>query len=172
MDHVQVIKGDITKIKVGAIVNAANTTLLGGGGVDGAIHNAAGEELLRECRKLGGCATGKAKITKGFNLPAKYVIHTVGPVWHGGKTKEDDLLISCYKSSLELARHNGIKSIAFSAISCGVYRFPIERAARIAITEVRKYMKEYPAIKKVIFVCFNDEIFQAYQKIMNDEFKG
>jgi O-acetyl-ADP-ribose deacetylase (regulator of RNase III) len=140
--------------------------------VDGAIHNAAGEELLRECRKLGGCATGKAKITKGFNLPAKYVIHTVGPVWHGGKTKEDDLLISCYKSSLELARHNGIKSIAFSAISCGVYRFPIERAARIAITEVRKYMKEYPAIKKVIFVCFNDEIFQAYQKIMNDEFKG
>jgi len=171
MKHMQIIKGDITKIKVGAIVNAANTTLLGGGGVDGAIHGAAGEELLRECRKLGGCATGKAKITKGYNLPAKFVIHAVGPVWHGGKSKEDDLLISCYKNSLELARHNGIKSIAFSAISCGVYRFPIERAARIAITEVRKYMKEYPAIKKVIFVCFNDEIYQAYQKIMTDVFK-
>ena len=158
-------------MKVNAIVNAANTTLLGGGGVDGAIHNAAGEELLRECRKLGGCATGKAKITKGYNLPAKYIIHTVGPVWHGGKTKEDDLLIGCYKNSLDLARHNGIRSIAFPAISCGVYRFPIERAARIAITEVRKYMKEYPAIKKVIFVCFNDEIYQAYQKIMTDVFK-
>ncbi len=171
LKNIQVIKGDITKMKVNAIVNAANTTLLGGGGVDGAIHNAAGEELLRECRKLGGCATGKAKITKGYNLPAKYIIHTVGPVWHGGKTKEDDLLIGCYKNSLDLARYNGIRSIAFPAISCGVYRFPIERAARIALTEVRKYMKEFPAIKKVIFVCFNDEIYQIYQKILKDEFK-
>lgn len=168
MDHVQVIKGDITKLEVDAIVNAANNTLLGGGGVDGAIHNAAGEELLRECRKLGGCATGKAKITKGYNLPAKYIIHTVGPVWHGGKTKENDLLISCYQNSLELARQNGISSIAFPAISCGVYRFPIERAARIAVTEVQKYMKEHPSIKKVIFTCFNDEIYQTYQKILEN----
>ncbi len=171
MDHVQIIKGDITKLEVDAIVNAANTTLLGGGGVDGAIHNAAGKELLRECRKLGGCATGNAKITKGYNLPAKYVIHTVGPVWHGGKTKENDLLISCYQNSLELARQNGVNSIAFPAISCGVYRFPIERAARIAVKEVQKYMKEYPSIKKVIFTCFNDEIYQTYQKILNDEFE-
>ncbi len=171
LKNIQVVKGDITKMKVGAIVNAANTTLLGGGGVDGAIHDAAGEELLRECRKLGGCATGKAKITKGYDLPAKHIIHAVGPVWHGGKSKEDDLLLSCYKNSLELARHNGIKSIAFSAISCGVYRFPIERAAKIAFTVVKKYMREYPEIKKIIFVCFNDEIYQAYEKIMKDEFK-
>ncbi len=171
LKNIQVIKGDITKLKVDAIVNAANTTLLGGGGVDGAIHDAAGEELLRECRKLGGCATGKAKITKGYNLPAKHVIHAVGPVWHGGKSKEDDLLNSCYKNSLELARHNGIKSIAFSAISCGVYRFPIEKAAEIAFTEAKKYMKEYPEIKKIIFVCFNDETYQAYEKIMTNVFK-
>ena len=166
MDNVLVIKGDITKIEVDAIVNAANTTLLGGGGVDGAIHNAAGEELLRECRKLGGCAIGKAKITKGYNLPAKYVIHTVGPVWHGGKTKENYLLRNCYRNSLDIARHNGIDSIAFPAISCGVYRFPVERAAKIALTEVRKYMKEYSEIKKVVFVCFHNETYQAYQKIM------
>ncbi|MDP8201290.1 MAG: glucose-6-phosphate isomerase [Candidatus Tenebribacter burtonii] len=166
LKNIQVIKGDITKMKVGAIVNAANTTLLGGGGVDGVIHNAAGENLLRECRKLGGCAIGKAKITKGYNLPAKYVIHTVGPVWHGGKTKEDELLTNCYKNSLDIARHNGIDSIAFPAISCGVYRFPAEKAAKIALTEVRKYMKEYSEIKKVVFVCFNDEIYQAYQKIL------
>ena len=166
MENIQVMKGDITKLEVDAIVNAANTSLLGGGGVDGAIHNAAGEELLRECRKLGGCATGKAKITKGYELPAKYIIHTVGPVWHGGKTKEDELLISCYKNSLDLAVQNSIKSIAFPAISCGVYRFPIDRAAKIAVTEVRKYLKEHHEIKRIIFVCFNDEIYQAYQKIL------
>jgi glucose-6-phosphate isomerase len=171
MDNVQVIKGDITKLEVDAIVNAANTTLLGGWGVDGAIHTAAGYELLRECRQLGGCATGKAKITKGYNLPAKHIIHTVGPVWHGGKTKEDDLLTSCYRNSLDLARQNGVSSIAFPAISCGAYRFPVDRAAQIAVAEVRRYLKEFPKIKKVIFVCFNKEIYQAYQKIMNDEFK-
>ena len=169
MDNVQVIKGDITKMEVDAIVNAANTTLLGGWGVDGAIHTAAGYELLRECRQLGGCATGKAKITKGYKLYAKHIIHAVGPVWHGGKTKEDDLLTSCYRNSLDLARQNGISSIAFPAISCGAYRFPVDRAAQIAVAEVRRYLKEYPKIKKVIFVCFNNEIYQAYQKIMNDE---
>ena len=170
MDHVQVMKGDITKIKVGAIVNAANTTLLGGGGVDGAIHNAAGEELLRECRKLGGCATGKAKITKGHNLPAKYVIHTVGPVWHGGKTKEDELLRSCYRNSFELASQNAIKSIAFPAISCGIYRFPIEKAAKIAIEEAKNYVKEHSEIKKVLLVCYNEEVYQIYQKILVNDF--
>ena len=168
MENIKVLKGDITKLEVDAIVNAANTSLLGGGGVDGAIHNAAGEELLRECRKLGGCATGKAKITKGYDLPAKYIIHTVGPVWHGGKTKEDELLMSCYNNSLDLATKNNVNSIAFSAISCGVYRFPIDRAAKIAVREVRKYMKEHPVIKKIIFVCFNDEVYQAYQKILEN----
>ncbi len=166
MENIQVVKQDITKLKVDAIVNAANTSLLGGGGVDGAIHNAAGEDLLRECRKLGSCATGKAKITKGYDLPAKYIIHTVGPVWHGGKTKEDELLISCYNNSLDLATKNNITSIAFPAISCGVYRFPIDRAAKIAVREVRKYIKEHPEIEKIIFVCFNDDIYQAYQKIL------
>ena len=166
MENIQVIKCDITKLKVDAIVNAANTSLLGGGGVDGAIHNAAGDELLRECRKLGGCATGKAKITKGYDLPAKYIIHTVGPVWHGGKTKEDELLISCYANSLDLAVQNNIASIAFPAISCGVYRFPKDRAAKIAVREVRQYMKEHTQIKKVLFVCSNDKIYQAYQRVL------
>lgn len=166
--HIQVIKGDITQLKIDAIVNAANTSLLGGGGVDGSIHNAAGVELLRECRKLGGCATGKAKITKGYDLPAKYIIHAVGPVWHGGKSREDDLLISAYKNSLDLALHNNISSIAFPAISCGVYRFPIERAAKIAVSEVISFLKEHPEIKKVVFVCFNENIYQVYQKILKN----
>jgi len=169
MDQVQVVKGDITKSDVDAIVNAANTTLLGGGGVDRAIHIAAGRELLRECRKLGGCATGKAKITKGYNLPAKYVIHTVGPVWHGGKTKEDELLRNCYFNSLELARKHHLNSIAFPAISCGVYRFPVEPAARIAIAEVRRYLKEHRTIKRVILVCYNETTFQIYKKILDEK---
>jgi len=169
MDQVQVVKGDITKVEVDAIVNAANTTLLGGGGVDRAIHIAAGGELLRDCRKLGGCATGKAKITKGYNLPVKYVIHTVGPVWHGGKSKEAELLTKCYFNSLELARKYHLNSIAFPAISCGVYRFPVERAARIAITEVRRYLKEHRTIKKVILVCINEAIFQTYKKMLNEK---
>src|SRR5438105_451757 len=134
--RIEIAQGDITKLKVDAIVNAANETLLGGGGVDGAIHRAAGPELLDECRGLDGCATGEAKITKGYKLPAKYVIHTVGPVWHGGKHKEDDLLASCYRSSLALAAQHSIRTIAFPAISTGAYRFPIERAARIALAEI------------------------------------
>ncbi|MCF7857731.1 MAG: glucose-6-phosphate isomerase [Candidatus Cloacimonetes bacterium] len=169
MERIQVIKGDITQVKVEAIVNAANTSLMGGGGVDGAIHDAAGEELLRECRKLGGCATGKVKLTKGYKLPAKFVIHAVGPVWHGGKSKEEELLKSAYKNSLELARHNSISTIAFPAISCGVYRFPIEKATEIAVSEVKKYIKEHSEIKKVIFVCYNNEIYSEYLKILQPD---
>jgi len=159
---ISIVKGDITKLKVDAIVNAANNSLLGGGGVDGAIHRAAGPELLEECKKLNGCATGDAKITKGYNLPAKYVIHTVGPVWNGGKSGEDDLLASCYRRSLELAASKGIKTIAFPSISTGAYRFPIERAAKIAVSEIKKFLDNNESIEQVIMVCFNDEVYNAY----------
>jgi len=168
ISHLEVMKADITKLEVDAIVNAANTSLLGGGGVDGAIHNAAGDELLRECRKLGGCSTGQAKITEGYDLPCKYIIHAVGPVWHGGKSREDDLLRSAYKNSLELALKKNIHSIAFPAISCGVYRFPIERAAKIAVSEVIAFLQEHSQIKRVVFVCFNDEVFQVYKDLLNN----
>ncbi len=161
---IEIHKGDITKLKVDAIVNAANTTLLGGGGVDGAIHRAAGKELLEECKKLNGCKTGEAKITKGYNLSAKYVIHTVGPVWNGGNHNEDELLANCYRNSLKLAVENGIKSIAFPAISTGVYRFPLERATKIAIDEVTKFLNDNDEIEKVIFVCFDDETRNIYQR--------
>lgn len=154
-------------------VNAANTTLLGGGGVDGAIHRAAGPELLEFNRKLGGCPTGEAKISFGFKLPAKFIIHTVGPVWNGGKknvteavTKEDKLLSDCYQNSLKLAVENGIKTIAFPAISTGVYRFPLERAVKIAVTEVKKFLEKNESIKKVIFVCFDEETYGAYQNLI------
>jgi O-acetyl-ADP-ribose deacetylase len=163
-NKIEIYKGDITKLKVDAIVNAANTTLLGGGGVDGAIHRAAGKELLEECRTLNGCKTGETKITKGYNLPAKYVIHTVGPVWNGGNHNEDELLASCYRNSLKLAVENRIKTIAFPAISTGVYRFPLERATKIAIDEVTKFLNNYKEIEKVIFVAFDDTAYYCYEE--------
>jgi len=166
-DKIEIQKGDIIKLKVDAIVNAANTTLLGGGGVDGAIHRAAGKELLAECRTLNGCKTGEAKITKGYNLSAKYVIHTVGPVWNGGNHNEDELLASCYRNSLKLAVENGIKSIAFPAISTGVYRFPLERATKIAIDDVTKFLNYNDEIKIVIFVAFDDRTYNSYQQVLN-----
>lgn len=157
--------GDITKEKVDAIVNAANRTLLGGSGVDGAIHRAAGPELLTECKTLGGCETGEAKITKGYNLPAKYVIHTVGPVWRGGDHDEENLLRSCYINSLELAAKYDIESIAFPAISCGVYGFPMEQAARIALTSVRDWLKTYKQQISVTFICFSENAKNIYEKV-------
>ena len=143
MAVIEVLQGDITKLEVDAIVNAANRSLLGGGGVDGAIHRAAGRSLLEECKTLNGCETGQSKITKGYNLPAKYVIHTVGSVWSGGNKQERELLKSCYYTALELARENNIKTIAFPSISCGVYRFPIEEACQIAISTVKEYLNNY-----------------------------
>ena len=167
-NRIEIHKGDITKLKVDAIVNAANSSLLGGGGVDGAIHRAAGPELLEFNRKLGGCKTGDAKISPGFNLPAKYVIHTVGPVWNGGKDNEDNLLASCHKNSLRLAVENKIKTIAFPAISTGVYRFPLERATKIAVTEIKKFIEKNESIEKVIFVCFDEETYSVYQKLISN----
>ncbi|HEX2867066.1 MAG TPA: O-acetyl-ADP-ribose deacetylase [Ignavibacteriales bacterium] len=166
-DKMTVEEGDITQLQVDAIVNAANTTLLGGGGVDGAIHRAAGPELKEECRTLGGCLTGEAKITKGYKLPAEYVIHAVGPVWRGGDFNEDQLLASCYRNSLKLAARNNIKTIAFPSISTGVYGFPFERAARIAIKEVSEFLEKDPSIEKVIFVCFSHGDYTAYRKLLD-----
>jgi len=155
-------KGDITTLHVDAIVNAANETLLGGGGVDGAIHRAAGPQLLQECRTLGGCPTGEAKITKAYKLPCKYVIHAVGPVWTGGYEKEDELLASCYNSCFNLAVKNKIKSIAFPAISTGVYRFPMHRSVEIVIRETAQFLERNETLKKVSFVCFGGSIYHAY----------
>jgi O-acetyl-ADP-ribose deacetylase (regulator of RNase III) len=160
---IEIFKGDITKLSVDSIVNAANSSLLGGGGVDGAIHRAAGPKLLEECRKLNGCKTGEAKITKGYNLPANFVIHTVGPVWNGGNYNEDELLTNCYLNYLKLAVENKIKSIAFPAISTGVYEFPLERAAQIAIKTVKKFIQSDKSIQKIIFVCFDDKTYQTYK---------
>lgn len=157
------IEADITRLEVDAIVNAANTSLLGGGGVDGAIHRAAGPELLRECRTLGGCATGGAKITLGYRLPAKHVIHTVGPVWNGGASGEARLLASCYRSSLALALAHGIRTIAFPAISCGVYGYPMELAAGIAVLECRRFAREHEAIEQITFALFGAGALAVYE---------
>lgn len=155
-ERIEIIQGDITKQSVDAIVNAANCSLLGGGGVDGAIHRAAGPELLAECRTLGGCKTGEAKITKGYKLPAKYVIHTPGPVWHGGSRNEAELLRSCYSNCLRLASENGCKTVDFPSISTGVYHFPLEKAAKIAIDTIAGYLSEHGDIECVRMVCFDE----------------
>jgi len=168
MYKIELTTTDITKLKVDAIVNAANKSLLGGGGVDGAIHRTAGSELLAECRKLNGCETGNAKITKGYKLAAKYIIHTVGPVWNNGKYKETEKLADCYINSLKLAVENNIETIAFPNISTGVYRFPKEEAAKIAINTVIEFMTENSVIKKIIFVCFDNANYNIYKELLNN----
>ena len=162
---IDIIRGDITKLDVDAIVNAANTTLLGGGGVDGAIHRAAGTELLAECRTLGGCQPGEAKITRGYRLPARFVIHSVGPVWRGGERDEPEILANCYRSSLQLAVENEIKTIGFPAISCGAYGYPIPEAAQIAIKTTRNFLATEDKIDKVIFVLWDEDIYDAYRRL-------
>jgi O-acetyl-ADP-ribose deacetylase len=167
--RIELYEGDITALAVDAIVNAANSSLLGGGGVDGAIHRAAGPELLAECRALGGCPPGEARITKGYRLPARHVIHTVGPVWQGGGSGEDETLARCYRNSLALAKENGVTSIAFPAISTGVYAFPVERAARIAVREVAAYLAANTAMRRVVFVCFGPAAASAYRAALSAE---
>jgi O-acetyl-ADP-ribose deacetylase len=161
--RIEIILGDITTLRVDAIVNAANEMLLGGGGVDGAIHRAAGPELLEECRKIGGCPTGEVRLTKGYNLPAKFVIHTVGPVWRSGHVGESDLLGLCYHNCLELAESQPISTIAFPSISTGVYGFPVELACRIALTEANRFLQNNVTIQKIILVCYDERTYKAYQ---------
>jgi O-acetyl-ADP-ribose deacetylase (regulator of RNase III) len=165
--RVEISREDITRLQVDAIINAANTTLLGGGGVDGAIHRAAGPDLLEECRTLNGCPTGMAKITGGYNLPSKFVIHTVGPVWRGGLNREDELLRSCYRNSLALAEENQCSSVAFPNISTGIYHFPKERAAHIAMDEVTLFLSHNKSIDRIIFVCFDEENFNIYKNLLD-----
>lgn len=169
MKKIEILFGDITKLSVDAIVNAANKTLLGGGGVDGAIHRAAGKGLLEECKTLNGCEVGHSKITKGYNLPAKFVIHTVGPVYSNGNKNEDELLKSCYLTALNLAIQNNIKTIAFPAISCGIYRFPIDKAAKIAVETVNEFLAQNNQIEKVIFVDINKKVIDEYKKLINSK---
>ena len=167
-DRIVVVEGDITRQRVDAIVNAANSSLLGGGGVDGAIHRAAGPELLEECRTLGGCPAGQAKITRGYRLPARWVIHTVGPIWRGGDRGEDELLASCYRTSLTLAVEHGVRSIAFPAISAGAYGFPLERATHIAVAEVRRFLEQDTAIAQVVLVCFGRQTTEVVRATLED----
>jgi O-acetyl-ADP-ribose deacetylase len=167
-DRLLIMEGDITRQQVDAIVNAANTSLLGGGGVDGAIHRAAGPGLLEECARLGGCPTGEARITKGYNLPATHVIHTVGPVWHGGTRGEDELLARCYQNSLALAEQHALRSIAFPSISTGAYRFPIARASRIAVAEIRGFLLDAKSVGQVVVVCFGKDAYDCYITAIRD----
>ncbi|MEM9023543.1 MAG: O-acetyl-ADP-ribose deacetylase [Bacteroidota bacterium] len=167
-ERLQIMQGDITELTVDAIVNAANSSLMGGGGVDGAIHKAAGRQLLEECRKLKGCETGEAKITKGYRLPARHVIHAVGPVWYDGSRKEDELLAGCYRNSLKLAVENGLSSMAFPSISTGAYRFPFERATRIALREVIRFLEQHRELQKVTMVAFSKKDFLRMERIYNE----
>lgn len=171
MGNFSIVKGDIVKSKTEAIVNAANTSLLGGGGVDGAIHKAAGKELLEECEKLNGCKTGEAKITAGYKLNAKYVIHTPGPIWRGGKRGEADLLASCYRNSLQLAVDNNIKTISFPSISTGVYRFPVEQASEIAVKEILEFLNANEEIETVQLVCYDENTYKVYKKSYENAIK-
>jgi len=163
---IEIIQGDITRLEVDAIVNAANSSLLGGGGVDGAIHRAAGPQLLAECRELNGCETGNAKMTAGYKLPARHVIHTVGPVWHGGQQQEEELLANCYRTSLQIAKGAGLHSIAFPAISTGIYGFPFEPACRIALRTIREACRQPDSLEQVLLVCFSAEDTETYQAIL------
>ena len=169
MGRIEIIQGDITKQSVDAIVNAANCSLLGGGGVDGAIHRAAGPELLAECRTLNGCETGKAKITRGYRLPAKYVIHTPGPIWYGGSRGEAELLASCYRSCLTLASESGCKTVDFPSISTGVYHFPLDKAAYIAINTISDYLKDHDDIERVRMVCFDSRTLAQYERALTEK---
>lgn len=170
-NRIEIVEGDITQMKVDAIVNAANTSLLGGGGVDGAIHRAAGPELLAETKTIGGCPTGEARVTKGYRLPANWVIHTVGPVWTGGYGDEDELLAGCYTHSFKAAVEVGAETLAFPSISTGAYRFPLERAINIALRETKFFLQHNQSIKKVVFVCFGGDVFKKYQEVFKEIFE-